>query len=240
MTSSPGRDNPRAANGAGDGGAADSPPGPPTLRRSTRGCHCIVFRWDPPSRDGGEGIVGYELQTSADGATGWTSRPGLLPAATGWFLEGGLKPGSVRYYRLRAVGAAGPGPWSAVLQDATPIVGGPDMTATANGTGGIDLSWEEPASSADSDAHAMPHITGYRLQVSDSDSTVWRDLGGTLGRGARSYSHSGVQAGTRKLYRIRAVTAGAVGGWSTIVSAVAERVAGPDGTDDEDGADGPP
>ena len=28
--------------------------------------------------------------------------------------------------------------------------------------------------------------------------------------------------------------------WSTIVSAVAERVAGADGNDDEDGADGPP
>ena len=237
MTSSPGRrhDNSRAraVNGAGNGGAADLPPGPPTLRRSTCGCHCIVFRWDPPSGNGGEGIVGYELQTSTDGATGWTSRPGLLPAARGWFLEGGLKPGSVRYYRLRAVGTAGPGPWSAVLEDATLIVVGPAMAATANRTGGIDLSWKEPAPSAGSDADAKPYITGYQLQVSDSDSTVWRDLGGTFGRGARSYSHSGLQAGTRKLYRIRAVTAGAVGGWSTIVSAVAERVAGPDGKVDE-------
>lgn len=231
MTSSPGRDDSWAANGAG--ATADSPPGPPTLRRSTRGCHCIVFRWDPPSCDGGEGIVGYELQTSTDGATGWTSRPGLLPAARGWFLEGGLKPGSVRYYRVRAVGDAGPGPWSAVLEDATPIVCGPDMTATANGTGGVDLSWKEPVPNAGSGVHAKPCITGYQLQVSDTDSTVWRDLGGTFGRGARTYSHSGLPGGTRMLYRIRAVTAAAVGGWSTIVSAVAERVAGLDGKVDE-------
>ena len=105
-------------HGAEAGAAASrSLPAAPTLRRGARGYHCIVFGWDPPSDNGGDSIIGYEMQTSVDGATGWKSRPGLLPSGRGWLLDSGLPPGTTRYYRLRAVGDAGPGPWSAVLED---------------------------------------------------------------------------------------------------------------------------
>ena len=104
-----------------EAGAAASPsrPGAPTLRRCARGYRCIVLGWDPPSDDGGDSIFGYEMQTSVDGPSGWTSRPGLLPSGRGWLLDSGLPPGTTRHYRLRAVGVAGPGPWSAVLRDTT-------------------------------------------------------------------------------------------------------------------------
>ena len=99
--------------------ASLSPSAAPTLRRGARGYRCIVFGWDPPSDNGGYSIIGYEMQTSVDGATRWKSRPGLLPSGRGWLLDSGLPPGTTRYYRLRAVGVGGPGPWSAVLEDTT-------------------------------------------------------------------------------------------------------------------------
>ena len=220
-------------NAAGDAGGAGTrrPPGAPTLAKSSRGSRCIVFRWDPQSGDDRERIFGYEMQISTDGASGWTSHPDLLPAANGWFMESGLRPGTDRYYRLRAIGADGPGPWSAVLKDTTLFMDAPVMTASANGTGRIDLSWKETVSSAGLSAHANPCTAGYELQVSDTGSTGWRGLGGTLDRGARSYSHSGIPGGTRKYYRIRALTAGAAGGWSKVVGAQASPVAGPAGVE---------
>lgn len=99
--------------------ASPSPLGAPTLKRSSRGYRCIVIGWDPPSDNRGEEIIGHELQASLDGVTGWRSRPGLLPSGRGWLLDSGLPPGTTRYYRLRAVAADGPGPWSAILHDTT-------------------------------------------------------------------------------------------------------------------------
>lgn len=229
----------QAVNATGNGGAADTPHpiGAPTLTNSARGSQCIVFRWDAPSGKGAENILGYEMQTSADGVTGWTSHPGLLPAANGWFMDGRLRPGTDRYYRLRAVTTAGPGPWSLVLKDTTLVVDAPVMTATANGTNRIDLSWNAPSQGAGTSAHAEPCITGYQLQVSDT-GTGWRELAGTLGRGERSYSHTGVSGGARKFYRVRALTTGAAGGWSKVVGAQATQDTGPEGNDNGSSAAG--
>ena len=216
-----------ADNGAAVGGGAATLPGAPTLRSSARGSQSIVIGWDPPSADGGASIVGHELQTSAASTTGWTSLPELLPAGRGWFVDSGLRPGTTRYYRLRSVSTAGPGPWSTVLEDTTLVIDGPIMTATASGTGRIDLSWKAPAPSTVSRAYPGPRIMGYELQVSDTGSTDWRRLGATLGHGARTYSHTGLPGGTRKYYRIRAVAEGMAAGWSNVVSAVVAPVASP-------------
>ena len=86
-----------------------------------------------------------------------------------------------------------------------------DLTATAEGSTQINLSWTAPASDGGS------AITGYRIEVS-TDGSNWTDLVGDTGNDGTSYSHTGLAAGDTRHYRVSAINAAGTSDPSDAVS----------------------
>ena len=90
------------------------------------------------------------------------------------------------------------------------------LTARANGQTQIELGWTAPTNTGNGT------ITGYKVEVSADGTTNWTGIGGTLAATARSYSHTGLTAGTERHYRVRAVNALGDGAPSAVQSATTE------------------
>ena len=85
------------------------------------------------------------------------------------------------------------------------------LTATANGTTAMDLSWSAPPSNGGA------AITGYRIEVSEDGST-WTDLVVNTGTAATSHSHLGLTAGSTRHYRVSAINSAGTGPASNIAT----------------------
>ena len=84
--------------------------------------------------------------------------------------------------------------------------GAPVLRAAPNGETQIDLSWDEPATNG-------ADITRYELQESDDGNPPWNGLGGQISASTTSYDHTGLSAGTKKYYQIRAYNSQGFGPW---------------------------
>ena len=72
------------------------------------------------------------------------------------------------------------------------------LTATANGTTQIDLSWTAPAD------NGGRVITGYKIEISPNGTDTWTDHAATSGTGT-TYAHTGLAASTNRHYRVSAI-----------------------------------
>ena len=143
----------------------------------------IEVGWTEPSGE----PTGYQVEWSADGATGWTGvdppHAGTLPT----YVHAGLKPGTAYHYRVRGVNAAGAGIWSEVLAATTegtrvntedtgapviagaPHVGGTLVVDTsgiadAEGLDGVSYTYRWQAGGAD-----IAGATGYAYTLVEAD-----------------------------------------------------------------------
>ena len=218
----------RARNGIGNGSwsrtvnALTPPamPSAPTLYAASDGENAINLSWDPPADDGGADITGYELHASINSGVNY-SRLTSLSATARSYVHRGLKPGDERYYQLRARNRAGWGEFSgsASAVTLTGVPTAPGLTARANGSTEIRLTWTDPDDRGSD-------ITNYDLQQSD-DGEDWHSLGGVIPADDLEYLHSGLSGGTRKYYRIRAVNGNGEGQWSATRNARTD-AGGPD------------
>ena len=87
-----------------------------------------------------------------------------------------------------------------------------NLRATADGQTQINLSWNAPTD----DGGAS--ITGYRIEVSDDSGSNWSDLDSDTGSSIRTYSHTGLSAGTTPHYRVSAINAVGTGGPSNVAT----------------------
>ena len=94
------------------------------------------------------------------------------------------------------------------------------LTATADGQTEIDLSWTEPSD----DGGAT--ITGYKIEVS-TDGSNWSDLVADTKSTSTSYSHTGLEAGSTRHYRVSAINSEGAGTASNVDNAITESITGP-------------
>ena len=217
-------------------------PDAPELTATPTSSTSIRLTWTVPD-DNGRPITGYQLQrwdTSTDPA-GWAATNLLTGAdiadadaeTVTEFVDTGVTAGTKYYYRIRALPQAdATSGWSAddlddVDEEATattpgntlgrPTLGvGDGGTPTATGhtvavaaptASTITLWWEAPTVAPGGKA-----ITGYDVQI--WDGSTWIDeasVGAVL-----TYRDSGLMAGTRYYYRVRAKNP-AAGPWSGFV-----------------------
>ena len=85
------------------------------------------------------------------------------------------------------------------------------LTATANGSTQIDLSWTAPTNTGGSE------ITGYKIGVSTNGSS-WSDLVANTGSTTTSYSHTGLMAGSTRHYRVSAINSAGSGPASNVAN----------------------
>ena len=99
---------------------APAAPGKPrNLMAEADGGTRIDLSWDAPTDDGGSAIMGYRIEVSQDGSTGWSD----LAADTGndatSYTHEGLSPGDTRHYRVSAINAEGMSEASGVVNATT-------------------------------------------------------------------------------------------------------------------------
>ena len=103
----------------------------------------------------------------------------------------------------------------------TTVPGAPtSLTATANGTSTINLTWDAPADNGGS------AITGYRIEVSSDGGTGWTDREANTNSTTTSYSHTGLSPGTTHHYRVSAINANGTGAASSTGNATTTTVPG--------------
>ncbi len=190
-------------------------PGAPTgLTATADGTTAIDLSWTTPSDNGGSAITGYKIEVSPDGTSDWTDLEDDTGGTGTTYEHTGLSAGTTRHYRVSAINAIGTGTASgtASATTATTVPGAPTgLTATADGSTGIDLSWTAPT---DDGGEA---ITGYKIEVSPDGTSDWTEL--VASNTGTTYSHTGLSAGDTRHYRVSAINANGTGNASGTASA---------------------
>ena len=195
-------------------------PGQPTgVNATPDGDFAIDVSWLAPEDDGGADITRYELQWSPDGASNWRSAGSTPDGETLTFKQSGLGIGITRYYRVAARNSRGLGAWSdpphAFAMTLAGVPDRPNLTARDKDANTIELSWTVPAD------NGSP-IVRYELEWSPNGSDdSWAPLTNPSAADT-SYSDAGLDPGTERHYRIRAVNGATPGegSWSTVHKAV--------------------
>ena len=218
-----------AINGQGTGPASNvaqattvraaGVPGAPTgLTAAADGGTAIRLSWSAPVTAGSSAITGYRIEVSSNGGSTWTDLVANTQSTATTYRHTGLLPGTTRHYRVSAINGQGTGPASNVAQATTVraagVPGAPTgLTAAADGSTAIRLSWSAPVTAGSS------AITGYRIEVSSNGGSTWTDLVANTGSAATSYRHAGLLANTTRHYRVSAINARGAGPPSNVAQA---------------------
>ena len=94
------------------------------------------------------------------------------------------------------------------------------LTANADGTAEIDLSWTAPSFFGGSP------LTGYKIEVSPNGNSSWSNLVGNTGNTNITYSHTGLNPGTTRYYRVSAINSDGAGDASDPANATTDNSVG--------------
>ena len=200
---------------AGTSTRAGVPAAPIGLNARVRGTSQIDLSWTAPRNTGGAPILGYRIVVSRDGGTSWRILEGNTGSTRTSFSHRDLQPGTTRHYRVSAINTAGIGAVSSVVHATTLAVApGPPSRLRATPSGGASgqnqliLTWTRPLSDGGSP------VTGYRIQTRRSRTGGWTDLVRNTGSTSTTYTHSGLDPGTTRYYRVAAINSRGTGGFS--------------------------
>ncbi len=215
----------RASNSAGNSGysneasaTTDDPPPPPAdpsgLTATANGSSQIDLSWTDNS--GNEDNFKIERHPG-DGNFAEIATVGADVVS---YNDTGLSASTTYTYRVRAANAAGNSAYSneasATTDDPPPPPADPSgLTATANGSSQIDLSWTDNSSNEDN----------FKIERHAGDGNFAEIA--TVGTDVTSYDDTGLSANTTYTYRVRASNGAGDSGYSNEASA----------TTDEGGAD---
>jgi fibronectin type 3 domain-containing protein len=159
------------------------------------------------------GVVSYSVyrSLSADGTYSFVN--GSL---TNGYTDTGLAVGTVYYYKVSAVGAAGEGEKSAYAFAAAPSIPVPaNFTATVASASSINLSWS-----------AVSSATAYNLYYAFSQGGTYTLITAVT---KTSYTHTGLTKGTTYYYKIASVSGAVEGELSAAAGATIAVPAAPAG-----------
>ncbi len=210
-------DNERVTNNTDSN---DDRPGPPrNLTATADGPTAIDLSWTRPSSTGGNAITGYRIEYSSDGRAPWSTLASDTDDTDTEYTHTGLDPGVTRHYRVFAINRNGRGPSSNIANATTEggLPGAPsNLRATADGRTEIDLSWTAPADAGSGS------IIGYRIEVSSNAGDSWSDRVENTRSTRTSYTHRGLEPGTRRHYRVSAINSAGTGSPSNVTNATTE------------------
>ncbi len=200
-------------------GDTTAPSAPTGLTATAAGPTQINLSWSAPSENGGAAITGYQIEVSTDAGTFWNDLVTNTGSTATTNTHMGLAPETRYDYRVRAINAVGTGSPSNIDYATTAAATVPDapteLTVTVSGPMEITLSWIAPSNNGGA------AITGYRIQISADAGEIWSDLEEDTGSMATTYTHTGLDEGTTRHYRVYAINSV---GQSTAPSSVANVV----------------
>ncbi|MDE2781691.1 MAG: fibronectin type III domain-containing protein [Gemmatimonadota bacterium] len=204
---------------AGTATNPDVPSAPTGLTAQAVGTSRIDLVWRAPANTGGARVLGYRVEASSDGGRTWRIIRSNTGSRVAYYSHRNLQPGATWHYRVSAINAAGLGTASAVASATTEatIPGAPrHLSAVADGTSEIDLSWQRPSS----DGGAA--VTGYRVEVSANGGASWQTLVANTRSTSTTYSHTGLAPATTRHYRVSAINRVGVGSTSGVANATTD------------------
>ncbi len=179
-----------------------TPAAPTGLRAEAEGPETISLSWNAPTNTGGAAITGYQIEVSPNGTSNWDDLVANTGSTTTGYVHGGLDAGTRRYYRVSAINSQGAGAVSNVANTTTlpaTVPAAPtELTAAADGQTIINLSWKAPTNRG-----GVP-LTGYQIEVSPNGTDTWTNITPAHTGTGRTYSHTGLTAGTTRYYRVYA------------------------------------
>ena len=177
----------------------------------------LTVNWSAPS-NAGPAITDYDVQYRAGNSGDWSDGGHVGTAVTATLT--GLSQNTSYQVQVRASNDEGTGDWSEAGVGTTSANAAPsaptDLSAIADGSTQIDLSWNAPAS----DGGAA--VTGYRIEVSENGGTTWTDLAADTGDTATTYTHSGLDPGTMRHYQVSAINTAGTGTASNVARATTD------------------
>jgi fibronectin type 3 domain-containing protein len=185
-------------------------PSAPALNSATAGTGNVTLVWTAPSSNGGSAITGYRVYygTSATPATLF----GTFGASMNTVVVTSLTPGTLYYFGVKAVNAAGDSALSNVLS-ATPlgVPSAPTLINATAGMGTVMVTWEAPSSTGSSP------ITGYQVYfgLSSPDTA----FGGVVGPSVRQLTVTELTPGTLYYFGVRAINSVGASDMSNVRSA---------------------
>ena len=204
----------------GVGGTTDTQPptAPSSLAATAQSSTQVNLNWTAATDN--IGVTGYRIERCAgSGCSNFAEIS--APAGTGTtFSDTGLTAGTAYTYRVRAADAAGNlGPYSntstattAAAGDTQPPTAPTALTATAQSSTQINLSWTAATDNVG--------VTGYRIErCTGSGCTNFAQIAAPAGTGT-TYNDTGLTGSTTYAYRVRAIDgAGNLGPYSNTSSA---------------------
>ena len=196
----------------------EGPGAPENLSASASGASRIDLSWTAPEGE----VTGYAVEWSGDGETGWAAVDPEHSGTATEYAHTGLTANTAYYYRVLALADAVPGEWSDVASATTdsatrqrgeaPAAPG-NVSASASGQSRIEVSWSAPKG----------EVTGYEVEWSADGGGSWTAADPAHSGTATGYSDTGLDAGTTRHYRVRAVNDAGSGEWSGPANATTER-----------------
>ncbi len=197
----------------------DVPSAPFNLTARPIGTSQIDLSWKAPRNNNGAAVLGYRIEASSNGGRTWRIIRSNTRTTATRYSHRGLQPASTRHYRVYAINAAGLGAASNVVRattEATVPAAPANLTAAADGTSEIDLSWQAPPT----DGGAQ--VTGYKIEVSDDSGGSWQNLVPNTRSARTTYSHTGLAPATTRHYRVSAINRIGIGRPSRVASATTD------------------
>ena len=194
-------------------------PDAPAIGSVTSGDRKLTVAWSAPAEDGGANITHYKIRHIRSDAAdksdaNWTVNDSIWTSGALRYALSGLTNGVEYDVQVRAVNAAGDGPWSAT-RTGTPLTrpGAPSIDSVTPGDETLAVAWSAPATDGGRD------ITSYDLRYIRSDApskadSNWTERDGIWTSGALRHILSGLTNGVEYDVQVRAVNAVGNGAWS--------------------------
>ena len=192
----------------------------PLINSVTGGDAKLTVRWSAPASDGGATITAYDLRSIRSDAPDqsdslWTSEPAIWTGGAFEHTLPELSNGVSLDIQVRAVNAAGNGPWSAT-RSGTPrtLPGRPVITSATATDRTLTINWDPPADNGGS------RIASYDFRYIRSDSMLttyfaWDYMNLKFAQGADlTYTIRGLTDSTQYDLQVRARNAVGAGDWS--------------------------
>ena len=199
--------------------AAVTAPGRPAAPSLAAGNAKLLVSWAAPG-DGGLEISSYDVRHSGDGGVNWTTAASAWTQGALEHTVSSLDNGTAYAVQVRAVNAAGAGPWSVSASAApAPVPDRPAAPSLAAGDAKLEVSWAAPANGGSA-------ITSYDVRHSRDGGESWTAAVSAWTQGVLEYTVSSLDNGVSYLVQVRAVNANGAGAWSASAQATLIAVPG--------------
>nr|XP_008106909.1 PREDICTED: myomesin-1 isoform X2 [Anolis carolinensis] len=197
-------------------------PGPPLGLHVTEATkNYIVLSWKPPYERGHEGVM-YYVEKCVAGTENWQRVNTEIPVKSPRFALFDLAEGKSYQFRVRCCNSAGIGEPSeateaTVVGDKLDIPSAPShVVPTRNTDTSVVLTWTESKDAKE--------LVGYYIEASKVGSSQWEPCNNNPVKGTRFTCH-GLSTGDHYIFRVRAVNAAGLSGYSQESEAIEVKAA---------------